>query len=156
MTIRRGSAQFFAFVCLAFASPGELFAQEPTAIVVNSRNPLADISLDGLRRLYLGQSATLPNREPVVLLETAPLRERFYSRTLGMNADRFRRHWIGIVFAGEANTPPRDVGGAEEVLRYVASHAGAIAFVSLRSVDKSVKVIAINGALPGDLNYPLR
>ena len=34
--------------------------------------------------------------------------------------------------------------------------AGAIAFVYLRSVDKSVKVIAINGALPGDLNYPLR
>ena len=156
VTIRCGWVQLVAIISLVLVPTGDVFAQAPTAIVVNTQNPLTELSLDGLRRLYLGQSKTLPNREPVILLETAPLRERFYSRALGMSADLFKRHWIGIVFAGEASTPPRDLGGPEDVLRYVASNVGAIAFVDFSRVDRSVKVLAINGARPGDLNYLLR
>ena len=148
-------AVFSPLVALGF-SPGASRAQEPIAVVVNASNPISSMTVEGLRRLYLGQSAALPNREPVILLETALLRERFYGQALGMRVDQFKRHWISVLFAGEAFVPPRDPGSVDDLMQFVASHPGAIAFVALNRVASSVKVIAIEGARPGAPNYPLR
>lgn len=131
-------------------------AQDPIAVIVNPRSELTDLSLGNLSRLYLGRTATLPSKEPVMLVESAWLRERFYSRTLGLSADRFKRHWIGVIFSGEGATPPRELGSSADVLQYVATHAGAIAFIELGNVDKSVKLVTINGVRPSDATYRLR
>src|ERR1041384_300774 len=48
-----------------------------TAIIVNRSNPVASLSLDDLRRLYLGTSTTFSNSVPVSLLEMTGLRASF-------------------------------------------------------------------------------
>ena len=131
-------------------------AQDPIAVIVHPRSTLADLSLETLRRLYLGRSAILPTKESAVLLESAWLRDRFYPRALGMNADRFKRHWIGVIFSGEGATPPKEVGSPTEVLQYVATHPGSVAFIELSNVDKSVKAVSIDGLRPSDPSYRLR
>lgn len=146
-----------ALSLLLSATPAHLAgAQDPIAVIVHPSGTLADLSLETLQRLFLGRSALLPNKESVVLLESAWLRDRFYSRALGMNADRFKRHWIGVIFSGEGVTPPREMGSPAEVLQYVATHRGAVAFIELRNVDSSVRTVSISGLRATDPDYRLR
>ncbi len=141
---------------LCAAPVRQLVAQDPMVVIVHPKSALTDMSLGNLQRLYLGRSATLPNKEPVMLVESAWLRERFYSRALGMNADRFKRHWIGVIFSGEGASPPKELGSSAEVLQYVATHPGSIAFIEMSNVDKSVKTVSIDGLRPSEPGYRLR
>jgi len=111
--IHSGSVFTLMGLWLGLAPVRAVHAQEPIAVIVHPGNPLTSISLDELRRLYLGSRTTLPNREAVILLESPAVRERFYTSALKMSPDRVKRHWIGVVFAGESDTPPREVGGPE-------------------------------------------
>ena len=131
-------------------------AQSPIVVIVHAKSPLTEISLESLQRLYLGSSRSFPNGQPAVLVESAPLRDRFYSEALGMNADRFKRHWIRVVFSGEGASPPKYFGEPGDVLQYVATHPGAIAFVELSTVNGSVKVLSLDGLRPADAHYRLR
>lgn len=141
-------------LALAPSRPAE--AQEAIAVIVHPDNPLTTISRDELRRFYLGTSTTLPNRESVLLLESSTVRERFYATALGMSLDRVKRHWIGVVFSGQSGTPPKEVGGPDELRQFVATHRGAIAFLAARDVSGSVKILAVDGLRPSDPRYPLK
>ncbi len=77
----------------------------PLAVIVHPSNPVSDLSLDDLRRLYLGTTAVFPNKARVVLVVSADDRLRFYQEALRMSEDRFNRHWIARVFAGEPGSP---------------------------------------------------
>ena len=152
MMLRRVLTIVGAVLCLSL--PSEARAQ--IVVVVNPRNPVRDLSLEELRRLYLGRTTTFRQNQPVMLLEQADTRRAFYRAALGMNEARVKRHWIGIVFSGETAIPPRTIAGVEELKRTVAQNAGAIGFLDLAAADQSVKVLTINGLHPGDAAYPLR
>jgi hypothetical protein len=131
-------------------------ARAQVAVVVNRANPITRLTLEQLRRLYLGTSTTFASGAPVTLVESPAVRVGFYRRVLGMTDEQVKRHWVGLVFGGEGASPPKDIAEPTELRRFVANHAGAIAFLPLDDVDDSVKVVAIEGAKPGDANYPLR
>lgn len=131
-------------------------ARPPIAVIVHPNNPLKAITLEELRRFFLGTSTTLPNREAVILLESAEVRERFYASALRMSMDRIKRHWIGMVFSGESGTPPREVGGSDALLQFVATHPGGIAFLKASEVTGAVRVLMVEGLPPSDPRYPLR
>jgi len=131
-------------------------ARAQIAVVVNPRNPVKDLSLEELRRLYLGRTTTFRQNQPVTLLGQAKISDAFYQAALGMNEARVRRHWIGIVFSGETAKPPRSITLASELKRALAERAGAIAFIDIADIDRSMKVLTINGLRPADVRYPLR
>ena len=128
----------------------------PIAVIVHPSNAVGGLSLDELRRMYLGTTVIFGSRQRVALAETESERVRFYRAVLSMNEDRVKRHWISLVFAGESATPPETFLSAEEAKRFVAARAGAIAFVPVSAVDGSVKVLPIDGLLPSDPGYTVR
>jgi ABC-type phosphate transport system substrate-binding protein len=125
-------------------------------VVVNPSNPLRDLSLEELRRLYLGRTTTFRQNLPVILLEQAELRKAFYPAALGMNEGRIKRHWIGVVFSGESAIPPKTISGSDALKHLVAQTPGAIGFLDFPAADRSVRVLTINGLRPVDASYPLR
>jgi phosphate transport system substrate-binding protein len=125
-------------------------------VIVNPRNPVKDLSLEELRRLYLGRTTTFRQDLQVSLMEQAVVSDAFYQAALGMNEARVRRHWIGIVFSGETAKPPRSFAAAEELKKAVAENPGAIAFIDLAETDPDMKVVTSNGRQPDDERYPLR
>jgi ABC-type phosphate transport system substrate-binding protein len=125
-------------------------------VVVNPHNPVRNLSLEELRRLYLGRTTTFSQNLPVSLMEQAIVSDAFYQVALGMNEARLRQHWIGIVFSGETAKPPRSFTVAEDLKRAVAENPGAIAFIDLAETDAGMKVLTINGRHPEDERYPLR
>jgi ABC-type phosphate transport system substrate-binding protein len=125
-------------------------------VVVNPSNPVKNVTLEELRRLYLGRTTTFSRNLPVSLMEQAVVSDAFYEAALGMNEARVRRHWIGIVFSGETAKPPRSFAAADDLKRAVAENPGAIAFIDLAETDPGMKVLTINGRHPDDDRYPLR
>ncbi len=128
------------------------------AIVVRPDVPVDNLSFPELRRLMLGDKQYWTSSLRVTLLVRAPgAREReVVLRTIyQMSEAQFRQYWIAKVFRAEAPSAPRIVYSSEMADDLVASTPGAVAFVDASQIPKGLKVLKINGLLPGQKGYPL-
>jgi hypothetical protein len=73
-----------------------------------------------------------------------------------MSEAQFQQYWIAKVFREEATAGPRIVYSNEMATELVAAIPGAVAFVETSQVPKGLKVLKIDGRLPGDRGYALR
>jgi len=152
MTPFRSVAALLLVMSAAAARP----QRAPLAVVVHPDNPVSDLTLQELRRLFLGQTILFQSRARVALAEFEGERVRFYRVALGIGEDRVKRQWISQVFAGSPATPPETFAYASEVRQFVALRPGAIAFLPLAEVDASVKLVTIERRRVTDPSYPIR
>jgi len=131
-------------------------APTPIAVVVGPRSPLRNLSMSDLRRIYLGEAGRVDRIDGIQVVEFTPVRRDFYQRVLDMSEARVKRHWIGLLFAGEATVPPKEFDEAAELRQYLTGNANAIAFVPLNEVAPPLKVVSIDGFPPSSAEYPLR
>ena len=141
-------------------APGDADAQapEPIAIVVNRNNPLTEISLADLRRVYRGQRTRWTNGRRVTLLMRdpgAPERDAILRSVYGLDETEYRRSYLQAVFSGQASDAPRTLASSNGVLRFVYNVPGAIGYVRARDVDATVKTLRVDGRLPGEPGYRL-
>jgi hypothetical protein len=147
-----------AALCYGF-SPTAAGADNDIAIVVRPDVPVENLTFAELRRLMLGDRQFWTSNLRVTLLVRAPgTREReVVLRTIyQMSEAQFRQYWIAKVFRAEVASGPRIVYSNEMATELAAAMPGAVAFVEAPQVPKGLKVLKINGTLPGDKAYPLR
>ena len=142
-----------ALLALSLA-PRDVAAQ--IAIVVNSANPLDELSIDKLRRLFLGQAATFPSGQHARLATHAPSAAAFDHTALELQPEIVRSRWMAILFRGEAPAMPAALASADEVKKFVQEHPDAIAYLPAGAADASLKVLRIDGRRPSDPGYPIR
>jgi ABC-type phosphate transport system substrate-binding protein len=133
-------------------------ATEPLAIVVNKANPLNEVSLADLRKIYRGQRARWSNGRRVTLVMRdpgAPERDAILRSLYGLDEEEYRRGFLQAIFSGEANDAPKMLATPNGVLRFVFNVPGAIGYVRASEVDASVKILRVDGRLPGDAGYGL-
>ena len=129
------------------------------AIVVRPDVPVDNLSFGDLRRVMLGDRQFWGSNLRVTLLVRAPgARERdvVLKVIYQMSEAQFRQYWIAKVFRAEASSGPRIVYSNEMAAELTSAIPGAIAFVDAAQVPKGLKILKINGLLPGDRTYPLR
>lgn len=129
------------------------------AVVVNTDTPVTDLSLAEVRKVFLGDRQYWNAKLPVVLLIRAPVaRERdVVLRVIyQMSEAQFKQYWVAKIFRAEVTSPPKIVYSNDMQYELVSAIPGAIAFVDARNVRPGVKVVRVDGMLPGDKNYPLR
>src|SRR5664279_4517621 len=129
------------------------------AVVVNADTPISDLSLAEVRKVFLGERQYWNAKLPVVLLIRAPVaRERdVVLRVIyQMSEAQFKQYWVAKIFRAEITAPPKIVYSSDMQYELVSAMPGAIAFVDARNGHPGVKVVRIDGMLPGDKNYPLR
>lgn len=157
---------------LAFEPPGEVVPapesasgagavrqEAPMAVVVHPGVPVETLSQVELRDLVLGNQRFWTGglrTEMVVISAAGPARNWFVRRISGMSEVQFRQYWIGQVFRGRASNAPRAVPDRATALSLVAALPGAMAIVDAGNIPAGVKVLRIDGRLPGDPGYPLR
>jgi hypothetical protein len=127
--------------------------------VVNADTPATDLSLAEVRKVVLGERQYWNSKLPVVLLIRAPVaRERdVVLRVIyQMSEAQFKQYWVAKIFRAEAASPPRIVYSNDMQYELLTALPGAIAFVDSRNVRPGVKVLRVDGHLPGDREYPLR
>ena len=128
------------------------------AIVVRPDVPVDNLTFAELRRLFLGDRQFWTSNVRVTLLVRAPgARERdvVLKTIYQMSEAQFRQYWIAKVFRAEAASGPRIVYSSEMAAELVSGMPGAVAFVDADQVPKGLKVLKINGLLPGTKDYPL-
>lgn len=130
--------------------------QAQIAVIVNKKNSVNDLTLHDLKNFFLGKTTTFSNNKRVILVEYAPLKEKFYRIVLGQSLDKVKKYWISVVFSGGSATPPREIKDLVEIKKFVSENEGAISFIDFSGVDATVKVVAIEGTKPGSKSYPLK
>jgi ABC-type phosphate transport system substrate-binding protein len=144
-----------ALTCCIKAAP----ALDDVAIVVRPDVPIDDLSFADVRKLFLGERQFWPKNLRVTLLIRAPTtRERdvVLKEIYQMSEAQFRQYWISKVFRADVSTGPKIVYSGEMATELVSAIPGAVAFLPASKVTKDLKVLRINGRLPGEKGYPLR
>ena len=134
-------------------------AESDIAIVVRSDVPVDNLTFAELRKLLLGDRQFWNSNLRVTLLVRAPgarEREVVLKTIYQMSEAQFRQYWIAKVVRAEAAAGPRVVYSNEMAAELTSAVPGAVAFVEASHVPNGLKVLKINGKLPGDKDYPLR
>jgi ABC-type phosphate transport system substrate-binding protein len=129
------------------------------AVIVNPLNPVENISSTELRKLFSGEKQNWPNGLPVNLfVRAADAHERdvLLERVLHMTESEYKAFWVKKVYSGEVQHEPLALFSNGMALEAVRAEKGAIALISIQDVHQGVKVIKVDGRLPGTPGYPLK
>jgi ABC-type phosphate transport system substrate-binding protein len=129
------------------------------AIVTNPRTATSDISFLELRKIFLGEIQFWDDNSRIVLLVRAPVaRERdvVLTKIYRMGEAEFQQYWIAKVFRAEVSSKPKIVYSSGMTSELVTALPGAIGFLPADEVGPGMKVLSINGKLPGEAGYPLQ
>ncbi len=140
--------------------PARALAQKTSdiAVIVNPAVPVDSLTLPELVRLLLGDREYWPSSVRVTLLIRAPVareREVVIKDVCKMTEAQFRQHWIAKVFRAETPSAPKIVYSSEMALDMVGKIPGGMTFVQAAQVGRGLKVVRIEGRLPGEPGYPL-
>ena len=138
---------------------GQAGGGDALAIVVHRANPVQSLTVAELRRIFMLETQNWPHgrRITVVLREKGqPERDEAIRVICGISEGEYERNLLLQTFRGSVTRPPRSIQSANGMLRFIFNTPGAIGYVRAGEVDDSVKVVAIDGHLPGDADYPLQ
>ena len=133
-------------------------SQNGLAIVVHKDTAIDDLSMDQLRSIFMARQQFWANRKRIILLVRAPKsEERSYvlNSIYQMDEAQFRQYWIAKMFRAEVPRGPKIVFSAGMTRDLVVAIPGSISFMLTDDVTDDVKVVSIDGKLPGDEGYPL-
>jgi hypothetical protein len=128
------------------------------AIIVHPDVPLQNVTFTELQRLVLGDRQFWNSNLRVTLLLRAPVaRERdvVLKKIYQMTEAQYRQYWIGKVFRAESTAGPKTVYSSSMAVTLVASIPGALTFIDVAEVPRDLKIVRVNGLLPGEPGYPL-
>jgi len=127
------------------------------AVVVSLRNPITNISLVDLRRIFAGEKRTWPAGLPIKLLVRSPgCRERqVLLHLLNMSEGEYKQYWSAQILRGEANAEPAALPSVGMQKEAVILFPGSITLVDASDIKPGMKIIKVDGLLPGATGYPL-
>jgi hypothetical protein len=142
---------------LPLAPPATAQAND-VAVVVSSGNSTANIGFAELRKVFAGSKRSWPDGQSIKLITrgTGCPERLVLLELLAMSEIEYRQYWTAQVLRGDADAEPLtvpSVGMQKEALRLFP---GGISFVSIHDVKPGMKVIKVDGLLPGATGYPLQ
>ena len=143
---------------LVLAGSPALADEDGVAIVVNPEVAVTDLSMEDLRRIFLADQQFWPGGGRVTVLVGAPgaqERKLVLDRIYRMSEREFRKYWIAKIFRAEVPSGPKIVLTSEMARELVSAIPGSISFLPATAVNDSVRVLSIDGLLPGQSGYAL-
>lgn len=147
---------------LSLVSPPAAKAQGQVldvAVIVNPNNPVDNLTSSDLRKLFLGDKHVWPNKAPVKLLVGSPgSHDRMVMlKLVGMSDSEYKQFWTAQIVRGEADAEPLMLPSFGMVKEAATVYPGAIAMVEAHNVKPGmfIKVVKVDGHLPGEPGYPL-
>jgi hypothetical protein len=127
------------------------------AVVVSPLNGTSALSLGELRKVFNGEKHFWPSGSMIKLLvRRSGSRERnTLLSLLGMSEIEYKQYWTSQIYRGEAQSEPITLPSNGMQKEALATYPGAIALVDAADVKPGMKVLKINGHMPGEEHYPL-
>jgi hypothetical protein len=139
-------------------------AGDPIVVIVNGANPVENLSMGELKKLFLSDRSRWDTGKavaPVMLGPGAAERTAFLKLVCGMNDADMAKYFLQAAFTGKSATPPKEVGSASAVKSFVAGSPGGIGFVKALDFhgdgsDGGIRAVKIEGAAAADPGYKLK
>jgi ABC-type phosphate transport system substrate-binding protein len=151
-----------ATVLLGFGTASHAAADD-VAVIVNKANPVGGLTIADLRKILLGPRPKWSGGHTVTVLMTLPgqpERSGTLKIVCGMSETDFNLHFIRGWRSDATNSgngdSPQVFNSGVQLRQSVAGAPNAVGFIKASQVDDSVKVVAIDGSLPGQPAYKLR
>jgi phosphate transport system substrate-binding protein len=157
---RKFKVAIFLIVLAGLMLVSRAFAQgTDVAVIVNPNNSVANVTMAELRKIFAGEKRSWTGSVPIKLIVRAPgSRERtVLLKLLNLSSESdYKQYWTAQVIRGEADSEPSIVPSAGMMREAVQAFPGGIGMVDTQSVKPGMKVIKVDGHLPGEPGYPLR
>ena len=148
----------FILLTLWLSLSSGLCAAGEIAIIINNENPIDEISSGELIRIFKQEKKQWRDGRQVYLIMQeagSPEKEVVLKKIFKMDPEELKRFWMAQMFRGEISSFPKTLSSNAAVKRFVGQVAVAIGFVDASIIDQSVKVLRIDGKLPGEKGYLL-
>ena len=155
----QSTARALALVALAasWLALGHARARtDALCVIVRSQSKERGLDLGKVRRIFLHEPTDDADGHRFIPFNAPPHsaeRTAFDRTVLGLDADEIAQHWIDQRIRGVP--APRTVPRVDLTARLVARLPGAVAYVRESQVTPEVRVLRIDGRLPGEPGYPL-
>jgi ABC-type phosphate transport system substrate-binding protein len=141
-----------------------LAAGDPIVVIVNISNPVDNLSMSELRKIFLSDRdrwGTGKSVAPVMVTVGAPERTAFLKIVCGMSDTDFSKYFLRAAFTGRSAIPPKEVFNSAALKSFVATSPGAIGFVKAQDFhgdgsDGGVKSVRVDSHYAADPGYRLR
>lgn len=156
--IRKFAIMVAALLALLPAAGAQGPKSSDIAVVTNPGTPVNDLTLAEVRKVFLGERQYWNSNMPVILLVRAPVaRERavVLKTIYQMTESQFKQYWIAKIFRSEAVSAPKIVYSADMSNQLLSVIPGSIAFMEAKDVGPGLKVLKVDGLLPGEAGYKL-
>lgn len=133
--------------CLALGAAVPAQAQESYEVIVHSSVPGAQIEKETLQAIFLRQTTHWGDGTPIRVVDQSarsPVRAAFSKEALGQSVVAITTYWSRQIVSGKGHPPPVKASDVE-VIAWVKSNAGAIAYVTAGAAanEPGVRVLKV-------------
>ncbi|MFN4326594.1 MAG: hypothetical protein ACK4FP_12005 [Azonexus sp.] len=123
-----------------FLRSGAVLAGEEVVVIGHPALPKTDRLT--VQRIYTGRVVLLGEQAvvPVNLPPGNPVRDEFLFNYLGQKEEQYTGYWLVRRYVGKG-TPPLELGGVDELIKYVQSTPGALGYVPAARLPRGANVI---------------
>jgi len=118
---------------------------DDVVVIVHPSNALTEISVDDVKKIYLGKKKFFPGGEKVIPGDQpkgTQSRTFFYGGIIGRSEAKLKSYWSRLVFTGKG-TPPKVIGFDRVVKKWVANQPKAMGYIMRSDADDTVKVLEL-------------
>jgi ABC-type phosphate transport system substrate-binding protein len=113
-------------------------------VVVNTSNKIATLSLEEVRRIFMGEKSSWAGGKRITVLMLAPdqpERVVVLQAVFKMNESEYTKYFLQAAFTGHVLAAPRDLPSAAQMKAQVAANPNAIGYLSRDDVNENVRVV---------------
>lgn len=128
------------------------------AIIVHPDNELNGLSASELRQIFRLNRQRWANGQKVYLVmqeEGSDGKKIVLEKVYQMTSDQLKRFWLGKINSGDLTGFPKTLRTDESVRLFISRVPNAIGYVDASHPKDHVKVLRLDGKLPGENGYML-
>ncbi|NOX77248.1 MAG: phosphate ABC transporter substrate-binding protein [Gammaproteobacteria bacterium] len=116
---------------------------DEVVVVVHPSNTLTEMSVDDVRKIYLGKKKYFPGGTKVTPGDQpkgTKSRKFFYGGIVRKKEAKLKSYWSRLIFTGKG-TPPKIIGLDHVVKEWVASQPRGMGYIMRSEADDTVKIL---------------
>jgi ABC-type phosphate transport system substrate-binding protein len=132
---------------------------ESLVVIINPANPVEDLAFEDLVKIFKKEKRHWPydGKEIYLLAHEARSKEQgmILEMIYGMDALALKKLWLTKMYLGEIPSFPKAVSSNNSMREFVKKVPSAIGIIRETYVNADVKILKIDGKLPGEDGYRL-
>ncbi len=116
---------------------------DEVVVIVHPSNALTEISVDDVKKIYLGKKKFFPGGSKVIPGDQpkgTQSRKFFYGGIIGKSETKLKSYWSRLIFTGKG-APPKVIGFDRIVKEWVARQPQAMGYIMRSEADDTVKIL---------------